>query len=80
MSGLLAALAERDYPLAANYFEARSNGEQLAKEMQAVLDAGGSLLPFGALSNDPAGVLDDGLKPAQERVGDLGDAARPRSC
>ncbi|WP_285020413.1 mechanosensitive ion channel family protein [Novosphingobium sp. fls2-241-R2A-195] len=76
VSGLLAALAERDYPLAANYFEARSNGEQLAKEMQAVLDAGGSLLPFGALSNDPAGVLDDGLKPAQERVGDLGDAGK----
>ncbi|EJU13074.1 mechanosensitive ion channel family protein MscS, partial [Sphingomonas sp. LH128] len=25
VSGLLAALAERDYPLAANYFEARSN-------------------------------------------------------
>ena len=76
VSGLLSALAERDYMLAANYFEARSNGEQLAKEMQAVLDAGGSLLPFGALSDDPNGVLDDGLKPNQERVGDLGDAAK----
>ncbi|WP_232493035.1 mechanosensitive ion channel family protein [Novosphingobium kaempferiae] len=73
VSGLLSALAERDYALAAHYFDARSNGEQLAKEMQAVLDAGGSLLPFGALSDDAAGVLDDGLKPNEERVGNLAD-------
>lgn len=74
VSGLLSALAERDYALAGHYFDARSNGERLAREMQTVLDAGGRLLPFGALSNDAAGVLDDGLKPGEESVGDLGDA------
>ncbi|MGF7146454.1 MscS family membrane protein [Sphingomonas zeicaulis] len=76
VSGLLSALAERDYALAAHYFDARSNGEQLARQLQTVLDAGGTLVPFAALSNDAAGVLDDGLKADQERIGDLGDAEK----
>ncbi|MEW9855015.1 mechanosensitive ion channel family protein [Novosphingobium sp. M1R2S20] len=74
VSGLLAAMAERDYARAANYFEAKARGEQLARQLQAVLDAGGALQPFGALSNEPTGVLEDGLDPSRERVGELGNA------
>ncbi|MET1755018.1 mechanosensitive ion channel family protein [Novosphingobium sp. RD2P27] len=74
VSGLLAALAERDYARASHYFEASDRGEQLARELQAVLDAGGALQPFGALSNEPTGILEDGLEPNSERVGELGNA------
>lgn len=74
VSGLLSAMAERDYVLAARYFETQTDAQQLARQLQAMLDAGGTLQPFGSLSNDPAGNLDDGLAPRSERVGSLGDA------
>lgn len=76
VSGMVSALAEGDYSLAGRYFDARSNGQHLAKELQSVLDAGGSLDAFGSLSNRPEGSLDDGLKADAERIGSLEDRAR----
>ena len=73
ISGLLDALASRDYTRARVFFERSAQGEQTPRDLQAVLDAGGVLQPFGALSNDPAGTLNDGLDPNSERVGNLAD-------
>lgn len=73
VSGLLSAMAERDYNRASRYFEARSDARQLTQELQSVLDAGGVIKPFAALSNEPQGDLEDGLSPTSERVGNLFD-------
>ena len=78
-NGLIAALAAQDYERAANYFDLAhvrastraSYGAAAAKHLQDALDAGGSLLPNIALSDDPAGKDDDGLPPDQERLGAL---------
>ena len=55
----------------------RSEAAALARRFQAALDRGGSLTPFGALSNSPDGQLDDGLPLDREQVGILGDGAQP---
>jgi MscS family membrane protein len=77
ITGLLNALAEQDYIRAANYFdlqgaEAGEEGAQLARQLQAALDGGGTLASFGILSNDSGGRVDDGLPVESERVGALG--------
>ncbi|MEC7930752.1 MAG: mechanosensitive ion channel family protein, partial [Pseudomonadota bacterium] len=76
VTGLLAALGERDYDRAANYFvlpsgASQERGAQLARRLQALLDKGGTLKPFGALSNDAAGTIQDNLAPDRENVGSL---------
>lgn len=76
VTGLLNALASQNYARAAEFFDldserdgADDRGAELARLLQAALDSGGSLLPFGALSNETEGNTDDSLPPDQERVG-----------
>ena len=81
VTGLLGALAAQDYTRAANFFTLQSGddaeltgeGAELARRFQAVLDSGGTLAPFGVLSNEPSGRTDDDLAPDSEQVGALGD-------
>ena len=81
VTGLLNALRGQNYSLAANFFDltdigpqqGADQGAELARQMQAALDSGGSLLPFGALSDDATGHVDDDLPIDVERVGTLGD-------
>ncbi|MDP4576351.1 mechanosensitive ion channel family protein [Qipengyuania profundimaris] len=44
---------------------------ELARKLQIALDSGGSLLAFPLLSNEAAGVVDDGLAQNLEQVGTL---------
>ena len=71
---LVNAFASGDYTRAAQYLELAPglSGDRRAKlaiRLQQQLDRRGSLVPFVALSNDPAGVIDDGLAMDQERIG-----------
>lgn len=76
ITAFMNALAKQDYVRAGNYFALESEGDPhgavLARALQASLDAGGNLVPYAELSSDPAGAIDDGLPPEQERVGTLG--------
>ena len=78
ISGLIAALAEHDYDRAAQYFDSpmnsnrqRINAATQARNFQALLDNGGSLEPYAAVSNDAVGRIDDDLPIDQERVGQV---------
>ncbi len=78
VAGLIQALAGRDYERAAHFMSVRldtprlANGaEELARRLQVLLDKGGSLRPFGALSNDPVGDLGDDLPFNREQVGTM---------
>ncbi|RDE04996.1 mechanosensitive ion channel family protein [Sphingomonas aracearum] len=76
VTALLRALAEQDYERAGNYFElpARtpaSQGPELARRLQALLDKNGTLRPFGALSSEATGNLNDDLAPDREEVGTI---------
>lgn len=76
VSGLISALAERDYDRAAQYLDLpmansrqRANAVTQARNFHALLDQGGSLAPFAALSNEAIGKIDDNLQAEQEIVG-----------
>jgi MscS family membrane protein len=79
VTGLIEALAKRDYARAANYFDlpvqqdARvlDGASELARRLQRLLDSGGSLTPFAGLSNEPGGRIDDNLPVDRELIGDL---------
>jgi MscS family membrane protein len=79
VTGLLNALAAQDYTRAANFMPtengdpavAAEQGAQLARQLQTALDQGGTLAPFGVLSNEPGGRIDDGFAPELEQVGML---------
>ena len=78
VSGLISALAEPDYDRAAQYLDMpagsnrqRTNAITQARNFHALLDNGGSLSPFVALSNEPIGKIDDELPAEQENVGVL---------
>ncbi|OWK30543.1 Low conductance mechanosensitive channel YnaI [Sphingomonas mucosissima] len=79
VSGLIDALAKRDYNRAANYFDlpvqddpqVKDGASELARRLQTLLDSGGTLLPFARLSNEPAGRIDDDLPVDRELAGDL---------
>jgi MscS family membrane protein len=79
VSGLISALAELDYDRAVLFFDvpaAANNKQRLAAVAQvrtfhALLDDGGSLKPFVALSNDDAGKIDDDLPIDQENIGEV---------
>lgn len=78
ISGLIRALAEHDYDRAAQYFDLPANTSRQraaaaarAREFQALLDSGGSLEPYAALSNDGPGRIGDELPVDQERVGEI---------
>lgn len=80
VTGLIEALARRDYSRAANYFDLPVQQDQrilggaseLARRLQGLLDSGGSLIPFAGLANEPGGRIDDDLPFDRELVGDLG--------
>lgn len=77
--GLIDALGEQDYERATQYFDLESvaesrraeRGAALARQLQALLDAGGSLVPIASLSDRPSGDVDDRLPPGEERIGSL---------
>jgi len=77
LTGLLDALGDGNYTRAAEYLDpaalesgtAGSAGAVLARQLQAQLDQRGTLLPYGILSNETQGRLDDDLPPDRERVG-----------
>lgn len=78
ISGLIRALAEHDYDRAAQYFDLPANSSRQraaaasrAREFQALLDSGGSLEPYAALSNDGPGRIGDELPVDRERVGEI---------
>ncbi|WP_071360362.1 mechanosensitive ion channel family protein [Massilia timonae] len=78
VSGLISALAEPDYDRAAQYLDMpagsnrqRTNAITQARNFHALLDNGGSLSPFVALSNEAIGKIDDDLPAEQENVGVL---------
>lgn len=86
VTGLIGALAERDYDRAARFFDlpmqdtkVRGGAAELSRRLQVLLDNGGTLDPFGALSNEAGGRVDDDLPPNRERIGSLpiGDAPVP---
>lgn len=79
VTGLINALAAANYAQAAGYFALPDRddaagieeGAELARQFHALLDRGGTLLPFAVLSNEPSGRADDGLPPDTEQVGTL---------
>ena len=79
VSGLLGALGQSDYDRTALYFDLppatssrqRTNAVEQARAFHAVLDDGGTLDTFIALSNDPNGKVSDDLPVDQERVGEI---------
>lgn len=78
VAGLIQALAGRDYERAAHFMSVRldnprlANGaEELARRLQVLLDKGGALRAFGALSNDAVGDLNDDLPFNREQVGTM---------
>ena len=78
-SNLVGAFASGDYRRAARYLEFIPGAKdadpdalaELAQQLQRKLDSSGSLLPFASLSNESAGLTNDGLPLDQERVGTL---------
>lgn len=79
VSNLIEALAKLDYDRAAMYFDlprSTTSRQRLgivgqARDFHRLLDDGGSLQPFAALSNEPDGRFEDGLPLEREHVGDL---------
>ncbi|MEW7849060.1 mechanosensitive ion channel family protein [Massilia aurea] len=79
VSGLLGALGESDYDRTALYFDLppattsrqRTSAVAQARAFHAVLDDGGTLDTFIALSNDANGKFNDDLPVEQERVGEI---------
>jgi MscS family membrane protein len=80
VTGLITALAKRDYDRAANYFDlpvqqdrrVLGGASELARRLQVLLDSGGSLIPFAGLANEAGGRIDDDLPLDRELIGDLG--------
>ncbi|WP_332848787.1 mechanosensitive ion channel family protein [Massilia sp. S19_KUP03_FR1] len=79
ITALIEALARHDYEQAGNYIDVpaerggrqRTSGTELARRLQVLLDRGGSLEPFVALSNDPVGRTNDDLDVDREDVGSI---------
>lgn len=79
VSGFVAALADADYARASQYLNLadipaarrEDRGRELAEQLQALLDRGGTFHPRTAISNKPEGHLDDGLDPLLDRVGTI---------
>jgi MscS family membrane protein len=79
VSGLMSALASKDYERALRYFEIddvpgisnwyRLSGKELARRFQEVLDRAGRVMTAAELSNDPDGNVNDGLPADMERFG-----------
>lgn len=86
-SGLVGAFSSGDYRRAAQYLESPAGPKapdletraELAQQLQRKLDSSGSLLPFSLLSNESAGVVDDGLSIDEERLGAFRTGAGERA-
>lgn len=78
-NGLISALGAEDYERASQYFDLSTipkahraaAGVEKARQLEAALDAGGSLIQPVQLSGDAAGRIDDQLPADQERIGSL---------
>ncbi|EMD84203.1 MscS family membrane protein [Pacificimonas flava] len=84
VTGLIRALGDQDYNRAGNYFYLSMDGEgqeaeaaDFARQLQAALDRGGTLDPFAALANEPAGRIEDGLDAQFESVGSFPEEDAP---
>lgn len=79
ITALIEALAKHDYEQASNYIDVppersgrqRTPGTELARRLQVLLDHGGTLEPFVALSNDRNGRINDDLDLDREDVGSI---------
>jgi len=79
VSGLLGALGEMDYDRTVQYLDLpaatsnrqRTNAITQARAFHAMLDDGGTLDAFQALSNDANGKFNDDLPAEQERIGEI---------
>lgn len=78
VTALLTTLGQGEYNRAGQYLAVpldtdtqRARAATLAERLRTLLDSGGTLQPFGALSNEVAGIADDDLPIDQERVGSL---------
>lgn len=77
--GFLEASGKEDWTAASAYLDlsylnksqARQQGPELARDLAALLNQGGSLMPNAMISNDPAGKPNDTLEPEQDRIGTL---------
>jgi MscS family membrane protein len=66
---LVAAFASGDADRIKHYLESSDANSNLAERLQKRLDSSGSLLSFAALSNEQAGITNDGLPLNEERIG-----------
>ena len=79
VKGFVAAIADADYARASLYLNLadiprarrETRGQQLAEQLQGLLDRGGTFQPRATLSSKPEGQLDDGLDPLLDRVGTI---------
>lgn len=79
VSGLIGSLGELDYDRTAQYFDLptptnsrqRTNAVSQARAFHSLLDDGGTLDPFQALSNEASGKTNDDLPLEQERIGEI---------
>lgn len=73
--GLVKAMAEQDYARAAQYLDLSriaasrraAQGQEIAHDLQQILDQGGWIASGRELAGLPEGILDDGLPPERER-------------
>lgn len=79
ITALLEALSRHDYEQAGNYIDVptqrgggqKTSGAELARRLQVLLDHGGALAPFVALSKERGGRVDDDLDVDREDVGSI---------
>lgn len=79
VNGFLAALAAQDFDRASHYLDLRDlpeaqsggRGQQLAGQLQRILDRRGQFLAFTDLSSDPSGHTNDDLGPDIDKIGTI---------
>ena len=80
VNGFIGAIAARDYKRASQYLDlagrsvrsGSASAARLARGLQRALDREGTILRATQISNDPKGLLTDGLDPELEHVGTIG--------
>ncbi|MCG6207344.1 mechanosensitive ion channel family protein [Rhodopseudomonas sp. HC1] len=73
VTGFISAAAEQNYEKAAQYLDLSQEkgawGPSVAQQLQRILDQGGYVFSRLRLSSEPAGDVDDGLPPDQDKFG-----------
>ncbi|RJF63836.1 mechanosensitive ion channel family protein [Rhodopseudomonas palustris] len=73
VAGFISAAAEQNYEKAAQYLDLSQEkgawGPSVAQQLQRILDQGGYVFSRLRLSAEPAGDVDDGLPPDQDKFG-----------